>query len=317
MSNKYKAAKVEMEKDSKSDQTTAYVSRISTVGNVLIALSALSYAFGFIVVNTYLSIKYGIYNFEILNARYVYSGASFLLLCLLAYFGASLVSSRMEKIQDKPFLQKIFQFIIWLSVAHGLYVTIFYSILVVALNRGPSAFFSLPSEIPMTLWLGLAIIVFYIQISLYKSKSWETLPHEVPFPSSVFTSIIILALIYGVYFYFFLPPSVGGGLPTPITLIIDKSKVEIAQHILPVTSQNPSATVYLIEQNSNSYYVLVGSRFNSASDSVLLPIQVDKSLIAGIVYPNEIRTSKYLDTNNITFPPTATPTITPIASPNP
>lgn len=287
------------------------------MGNVLIALSALSYAFGFIVVNTYLATRYGIYNFEIISARYIYSGAAFLLLCLLAYFGASFLSGRMEKVKDSPFLQKIFWFIFWFGVAHGLYVAIFNSILVVALNRKPEAFFSLPSEIPMALWLAFAIIIFYVQISLYKSKSWEKLPHEIPFPSSVFTTIIILALIYGINFYFFLPPSVGGGLPTPITLIIDENKFEVAQQILPVSSQHFSATVYLIEQNSNSYYILVGNTFNSPSDATLSPIQVDKSLIAGIIYPNEIQTSEYLNSSNITFPPTATPTMTPTTSPNP
>ena len=206
-------------------------------------------------------------------------------------------------------------FIFWFGVAHGLYTAIFNSLLVIALNRTPGSFLvGLPSEIPIALWLDLAILVFYLQIYLYKNKSWEKLPHEVPFPSSVFTSTILLALIYGVYFYFFLPPSVGGGLPTPITLMVDKTKIEIAQLILPVSLQSPFATIYLIEQNSDSYYVLVGKQFNSNSDSLLLPTQVDKSLIVGIVYPNKIKTSNFLESNNVTYPPTPTPTITPTAT---
>ena len=317
MSNKYKAMKAEAEKDSKPDRITAYVSKISNAGNVLLALSALSYALGFIVVNAYLATKYGIYNFEILNARYAYSGASFLLLCLLAYFATSFLSRRMETMHDKPLFQKILVFVFWFGAAHGLYTAVFNSILIIALNRSPDSILSLPSEIPIAIWLDVAIIIFYIQMYFYKTKGWENLPSETPFPSSAVTSIIVLALIYGISFYFFLPPSVGGGLPTPITLIVDESKLEIAQHILPVTLQNPSVSVYLIEQSGDSYYVLVGNQFNSTSDSSLRPIQVNKSLIVGIVYPNEIKTSSFLESNNITFPSTPTPTITPAATSTP
>jgi hypothetical protein len=311
MSNKNKVVKSETEKNAKPDEITSYVSSISSLGNVLVALSALSYTLGFIVVNAYLATKYSIYNFEILNARYIYSGAAFLLLCALAYFGASFIFSRMEKIHGRSLLQKIFHFIVWFGIAHGAYTAVFISILVVALNREPDAFLSLPSEIPIALWLDLAILIFYVEIFLYRTKGWKSFPNNIPFPSSVFTGVITLALIYGISFYFYLPPSVGGGLPTPITLIVDKSKIEIAQQILPINLQNPSVTVYLIDQNRDSYYVLIGDRLNAASDSLLLPIQVDKSLIVGIIYPNEIKTSKYLDFKNITFPHPPTPTMIP------
>lgn len=310
--------KVEAGKDSQPQQMTTYISRVTGVGNVLIALSALSYVFGFIVVNTYLATKYKIYNFEILNSRYIYSGAVFLLLCLLAFLGASMLSRRIDAIHDKSVLQKTFEFIFWLGAVHGLSTAIFNSLLLVALNRNPASFFgSLPSEIPVALWLDIAIVAFYFQIRLYKNKSWENLPHEMPFPNSAFTIIIILilTLIYGAQFYFFLPPSVGGGLPIPVTLVVDKNKIETAQNLLPISLQNPSASVYLIEQNSDSLYVLVGNQFNSAVNSSLLPIQIDKALIVGIIYPDEIKTSSFLDSNKITFPPT--PTMTPIITSTP
>ncbi len=309
--------KTEAEKDSKPDQLSAYAEKIGGMGNVLIALSGLSYALGFIIVNIYLATMYRIYSFEIFNARYVYSGASFLLLCLLAYFGASFLSSKMEHIRNKSRFQKILEFVGWFGVVHGLYLASFMSIVLIVESRKIDSIPSLFSNYPIAPWLALAMLAFYAQIHFFKNRNWEKLPHQVPFPSSVLTNIIFLAAVYGMYYYFFLPPSLGGGLPTPITLIVDKDKIEVAQQLLPVTSQNPSVAVYLIEQNTDSLYILVESQNTSASANTLRAIQVDKSIIVGIVYPNKVNLSKWLEKESVGLTLTPSPTMTPVVTSTP
>ena len=284
--------KVETEKESNPDQIAYYSNLGSNLGNVLVALSGLSYALGFIIVNVYLATNYGIYNFEIFNAHYVYSGASFLVLCILAYIGASFLHNKMESIHEKPLFQRVVDFVIWFGFIHSMYLASILSVFVIAQNGEINSFADIFSDFPIALWLTPAMLAFYAQIHFFKNRNWEKFPHNVPFPSSILTNVIILAAIYGIYFYSFLPPSLGGGLPTPITLIVDKSKVEIAQQLLPVTLQNPSATVYLIEQNSDSFYILVDNQFDTNLDTLLYPVQVDKSLIVGVVYPKKIAPKK-------------------------
>ncbi|MBI5935828.1 MAG: hypothetical protein HY867_19150 [Chloroflexi bacterium] len=284
MSNKSKSQQDESGKNFSDSPLADYADKISGIGSTFISLSGLSYASGFIIINIYLANKYGIYNFEFLNARYIYSGASFLLMCLIAYAGASYLVIRAEKNKNKSWFEKIPDFVIWFGIINGLNAVIVQGAILIADSSG----FKSPQDaltfFPIFPWFTFAMVFFSIQIYFLKKEHLDKIPIELPFPSIVFTNFIIVAALYGLSVYSFLPSSLGGGLPTPVTIVIDKSKIDIAQQLLPVSQQSPSLTVYLIEQNEGSFYVLLSDPKNATSNSVLRAVQVNKSLVAGVIY---------------------------------
>ncbi|SRR5258706_1955018 len=308
MSNKNKVQRTETQKETDQDYIAFYSNRLGSIGNLLVTISGLSYGFGFIIVNVYLATNYGIYSFEIFNAHYAYSGATFLLLCILAYFGASFLYNKMVDIRNKPVLQRVVDFIGWFAFIHSIYLAGILGITVIAQVGEVNSFADVFSNFPITLWLTPAILAFYAQIYFLNNRNWEKFPHNVPFPSSILTNVIFLAVFYGVYFYAFLPPSLGGGMPTPVTLVIDKNKVDVAQELLPVTSQDQSVMVRLIEQTSDSLYVLVDNQ--NHANLLLYPIRIDKSLIVGAIYPKKIKPSNRLNLQVISS--TSTPGPAPI-----
>ena len=287
MSNKLKSQQDETGKNVGDSPLAGYADKMSDIGNTFISLSGLSYASGFVIINIYLANKYGIYSFEILNARYIYSGASFLMMCLIAYLGALYLANRVEKNKVKSWFEKIPAFVIWFTIINGLNAIIVQGAILIADSSGFKSTQDALSFFPIFPWFTFAMVIFSLQIYFLKKEHLNKIPIKLPFPSMVFTNFIILAALYGLSVYTFLPPSLGGGLPTPITLVIDKNKIDIAQQLLPVSQQSLSVTVYLIEQNESSYYVLLSDPKNSASNSVFKAVQLNKSLIAGVIYSRD------------------------------
>jgi hypothetical protein len=286
MSNRLKSQQDEMGKNFAESSFADYAKKLSGIGSTFISLSGLSYASGFVIINIYLANKYGIYSFEILNGRYIYSGASFLMMCLVAYLGALYLTNRAVKNQDKSWLEKISGFVIWFGIINILNAVIIQGVILIADSSGFRSIKDALSLFPILPWFTWATVFFSVQIYFLKKEHLAKIPIQLPFPSIVFTNFIILAALYGLSVYYFMPPSLGGGLPTPITLVIDKSKIEVAEQLLPVSEQSLSVTVHLIDQNESSLYVLVDDQSSVTSDSALRAVQINKSLIAGVVYPN-------------------------------
>jgi len=286
MPNKSKSQQDEIGKNFADSPLADYANKVSGIGNTFISLSGLSYASGFIIINIYLANKYGIYSFEILNARYIYSGASFLMMCLVAYLGALYLANRAEKNKSKSWFARNSDFVIWFGIINGLNAVIIQGLILIADSSGFKSIKDALSFFPIFPWFTFAMVFFSLQIYFLKKEYLDKMPIKLPFPSIVLTNFIILAALYGMSVYSFLPSSLGGGLPTPITLVIDKSKIEIAQQLLPVSQQSLSVTVYLIEQNEGSFYILVSDQKSVTSDSVLRAVQINKSLIAGVIYPH-------------------------------
>ena len=287
MSNKLKSQQDETGKNVGDSPLADYADKMSGIGNTFISLSGLSYASGFVIINIYLANKYGIYSFEILNARYIYSGASFLMMCLIAYLGALYLANRAEKNKSKSWFEKIPASVIWFTIINGLNAIIVQGAILIADSSGFKSTQDALSFFPIFPWFTFAMVIFSLQIYFLKKEHLDKISIKLPFPSMVFTNFIILAALYGLSVYTFLPPSLGGGLPTPVTLVIDKNKIDIAQQLLPVSQQSLSVTVYLIEQNESSYYVLLSDPKNSASNSVFKAVQLNKSLIAGVIYSRD------------------------------
>jgi hypothetical protein len=285
MPNKSKAQRDEMDKNSADSSLTGYTSKLSGIGNTLIALSGLAYASGFIIINLYLANHYGIYSFEILNARYIYSGAAFLLICLMAFLGAMYITNRAGQNKGKSWFERVVDFIISFGIINFLNAVIIQGAILIADSSGFKTIENALSFFPILPWFTISMLFFSLQIYFLKKEHLDKIPVQLPFPSIVFTNFIILAALYGLSVYAFLPPSLGGGLPTPITLVIDKSKIEIAEQLLPVSEQNLSLAVYLIDQNANSLYVLVDVQNSIEAGSDLQTVQISKSLIAGVIYP--------------------------------
>ena len=287
MSNKSKSQQDETGKKFGDSPLVDYADKMGGIGNTFISLSGLSYASGFIIINICLANKYGIYNFEILNARYIYSGASFLMICLIAYLGALYLANRAEKNKNKSWFEKIPDSVIWFTIINGLNAVIVQGVILIADSSGFKSTQDALSFFPIFPWFTFAMVIFSAQIYFLKKEHLDKMPIKLPFPSIVFTNFIILAALYGLSVYTFLPSSLGGGLPTPITLVIDKGKIDIAQQLLPVSQQSLSVTVYLIEQNESSYYILLSDPKSITSNSVLRAVQLNKSLVAGVIYSHD------------------------------
>ncbi len=291
MSNKSKAQRDETGKNLADSSLTDYASKLSGIGNTLISLSGLSYAAGFIIINLYLANNYGIYNFEILNARYIYSGAAFLLMCLLAFLGSIYLTDRAERNKGKSWFERVADFVISFGMINYLNAAIVQGVILIADSSGFKTIENALSFFPILPWFTFAMVcfsiqIYFMQIYFLKKELLEKIPVPLRFPSiAVFPSFVILTALYGLSVYSFLPPSLGGGLPTPITLVIDKGKIETTEQLLPVSEQSPSVTVYLIDQNASSLYVLVGDQNDNTADSALHTVQINKSLIAGVFYP--------------------------------
>lgn len=283
-----------------------YMERIGGLSGALVTLTGLAYASGFIIINIYLNTRYGIYNSELLNARYVYAGSAFLLLCFMAFFGALFLLQFMERLRDRAAWIKVVVFIFMLFATGGFCSLSVQSIVMLVEGVGIEGL----SLFPIDPWFNLAVLTFAFQIWFFRRRAWEDRPPTTLFPSSVITNIIFLAAFYGIHFYSLLPSSLGGGLPVPIQLVIDESKAQAAKQLIPIASNNTSQTVYLIEQSNQSFYVLVEG---SIGTSNVRPIELSKSLIIGVIYPREMKLPPYSRMNTATPAPSETPmpTVTP------
>ena len=136
MSNKLRSQRDERGKNFAESSLADYANKLSGIGNTFISLSGLSYASGFIIINIYLANKYGIYSFEIFNARYIYSGASFLMMCLVAYLGALYLANRAEKRKNRSWFEKISDFVIWFGIINFLDAVIIQGVILIADSSG-------------------------------------------------------------------------------------------------------------------------------------------------------------------------------------
>lgn len=275
---------------------------IKNLGNALLSMVGLTYACGFIIINLHLN-RYGIYDFSILNARYVYTGFFFIVLCLMALSGGRVLERNLSKSQLSGIL-KLWILVRELLIQSGLF-TLAVSALVIVVED-----IKILSVFPINIWFNVAILTFASQIWIIKR-----LPSQNPllsYPTSSIVTFLILASIFSTIYYPVLPFSLGGGRPTPIQLIIDGEKASFTKQVFDVKTNNISEVIYLLEQSPDMYYVLV--KVDDKSDAYK-SVQIDKSLIVGIIHPIEVNLPKSVI--QPTLPkPTETP-ITPATFPSP
>ncbi|NPA72628.1 MAG: hypothetical protein GXO35_07350 [Gammaproteobacteria bacterium] len=248
----------------------------STLGIVI----GLAYVAGFLITNIYLNTKYGIYDFSLVKARYIYAGVIFLLLCLMALFDSFVILKKINFEGKKTLQSKLgallsigFMYMTVSSIS-GLAVK---GLLVAAEGGRIEAM----REFPITFWFWLAIPLVTLHIWYLKRGGPRSIGIPLPFSSSVITSVIVLASLYSVLFYQFLPISLGGGMPSPVKIVVSEDSKNLVQQIVPFEDQNISSIVYLIDQSDRFYFLLVkDSKTNKAH-----PVEIDKSLVIGIVHP--------------------------------
>lgn len=273
----------------------SFVGKLKELGNVSVIVAGLAYGCGFLITNLHLN-TYGIYDFSIINARYIYTGAMFLMLCFMAYISASRTMNRMEKSSTIPkkISTAVFSWLVESSLLSLSLKTLLLSV------DGFGAF----TRFPITYWFYIAIPTFGLQIR-YMNRN-NTGENSSIYPTTSLVTVLIVAAVYALSYYPLLPTSLGGGRPTPIQLIINDKSISLVNQFLPMTQGSKTEIVYMLEQSADAYYILS----QNTSSNEFNPIQVNKSLVAGIFHPVAVKSPPYL----IIPTPNPTATTTPIAT---
>ncbi len=280
----------------------ALADRLKSFGASFAAVIGVAYALGFLITNIYLGTKYNIYDFSLIKTRYVYTGFIFLLLLFMAFLGAYALFRIWEQQSESSKWVKwgivIFAFLgissIWSLSLKGL-------LSIIQGNRF-DAFF----EFPISHWFRLAIPLMAMEIWVFKQKQEGKYLFPFPLTSSIFTGAIILAAVYSLQYYGLLPFSIGGGMPIPVKIVVAEEETDLVGQIVPLESENISELVYLLDKSPNSYFILV-----SDTNSTVHAIELDKTLVAGIIHPQETN-KPFVSPNLLGTPAIAVPTGTQI-----
>ena len=159
-------------------------------------------------------------------------------------------------------------------------------------------------EFPISNWFRLAIPLIAMEIWVFRQKKEGKYFFPFPFTSSMFTGTVILAAVYGLFYYGLVPFSVGGGMPIPVKIIVAEKEINLVEQIVPLESQNVTEQVYLLDKSPNAYFVLV----NDATGMVHA-VELDKSLVVGILHPQKTN-SPFISPHLLEVSPTMVPTST-------
>jgi len=284
------------------DSVLSVAGKLKDLGNISVIVAGLAYGCGFLITNLHLN-TYGIYDFSIINARYIYTGAMFLLLCFMAYIS---VSRNIKRLRQSNTLwgMILLALFLWFTESSILSVSLKSLLFVVDGYEGFTRF-------PITYWFYIAIPTFGLQI-WFMSRN-NTGENSNIYPTTSLITVIIVAAIYALSYYPLLPTSLGGGRPTPVQLIInnDNESLNLVSQFLTMRQGNMTEIVYMIEQSADAYFVLS----KNTQSQEFNPIQVNKSLVVGIFHPMTVKSPQYL----LTPAPSPSPTSTsmPVATATP
>jgi len=233
----------------------AYTYLLDSSGKAITALSAIvsiAYALGFIITNFHLLTKYGIYDFELLKARYILTGSFFLVLTYVVYVMSIGISGVMDKAE-----KKIHKILI------GLIGTIFFAGFIGTIIKGITSWvIGNYSDIGIVstfirIWSLIAIFATIVIINFIKGGGWRKESINIPIPFSIFTSTLLIAGAYSQLVYPVLPIALGGGDPMPVQLLIENEKSILIRTVIPFVDETKTGKVYLIDQSSTSYFILI------------------------------------------------------------
>lgn len=273
----------ESQESSEDSNLVNQISKFKDLPSIFGLGIGLAYTAGFLITNIYLNTKYGIYDFSLIKARYIYTGVMFLVLCLMAAFGSFLLLNALNFEGKKTFGAKLGT----LLYAGFTYITsssmssLAVKGLLVSVEGGRM---EAMYEFPITPWFWFAIPVFAFNIWFLKNGGPRKYGIPMPISSSVITSTIVLAAFYGITYHQFLPLSLGGGMPSPIKIVAKEESKDLLQQIVPFESGNITDTIYLIDQSDKSYFVLI----ENPQTNKAFPAEIDKSLVVGLIHPNEV-----------------------------
>jgi len=269
--------------DTSRDTVGLYLEKAKEIASTFAGIAAIAYALGFLITNVYLNMVYGIYDFALIKARYISTGFTFLLLCFMAAVWAFLllqIANTETKSLGSRFKKWSFVFFVWLLTSSFSSLSLKTLLVIVEGFRWQAMY-----ELPVTFWFWWAIPYFALHIWFLRRGGLKRSGVPIPVSSGVFTGLVVLAAIYGRFYYPLLPFSLGGGMPISIQMVADEERVQMVQQLVPIERENITETVYLIEQSEKFYFALVGSM---KSNSLVRPVEIDKSLIIGIIHPVDV-----------------------------
>lgn len=283
--------------------------KLKTIFGFTAGLATISYISGFIIVNAYMS-SYGIFHFSLLDSQFLIGG-----LCFLVFFGMFIIFymaiplkstpsetwDRMNKILEERINEKIqglnikskqyrqayeksFRFSYRLSYYIGFVVSLLISQLkyfaLFLLTIIPVLFVS-GSDVQIVfswqIWAWTIISAVIILLSI-DALCQNGPPRSVPVFFAGFFLIFSL-VIFGKNVYPHISPSVGGGKPPIIRLIIpDDHKKFITNAIDLEINDGLSDSVELLAQSSNSIFLIL------RKEKKIKVASISSDMISGIRY---------------------------------
>ena len=248
------------------------------------AITGLSYLVGYIIVNIYLS-KFGIHNLELIKSKYLASGLLYLSLSfLLAAVPVITVGLLRERSAGLGALRKWHT--LMLLVANLILAATFVwtfsviltgveppesSVLPVNHRRGFIWFFLPASQ--LALWfpivLGSAISPLLDRIRPYEGRrSVNSTPGRLTMNLRRRAASIGLAAIFAIislyvfatWVYPHVSPTLGGGAPSRVQILLSKSGSETIMRLPVTVVDNLSEPIVLLDQTDSSFLLLLGSR---------------------------------------------------------
>jgi hypothetical protein len=241
--------------ETQSVEQYPYSQLLDYSGKVIAMLSAVvsaAYATGFVITNIHLLTKYGIYDFELIKTRYILTGFFFLILTYIIIvfsFAVLKIAESAKKTVSKIML--------------GAIATLALASFVGGSIKGITMWlFGNYSEIAIVstfirIWSLLAIVATIVVIIFIRRGGWKKQGINIPIPYSVFTSTLLIAGAYSQLVYPVMPIALGGGDPVPVQLVVEEENVRFLRAALPFADYTKTEMVYLIDQGSLSYFVLV------------------------------------------------------------
>ena len=292
-----------------TSENKAQIDTIKAVLSLAAGVTAVAYIAGFIIVNSFL-VTNGITHFSILDSQFLTSGLcylNFLGLLVVFFFAIPLkntpsqswdemkkqrednINSKLEKLKDKSAefkkgYEKGYRFVYGISyyigftiailIAHLRYLVMFVILLIpIFLISGSEIKILLNWQTLTWVIISVTTVMLLIDASRQNGPPWMM-------PTFIAGLLIIISLVvFGKYVYPFVSPTIGGGKPVLIRLIIDNDNKDLLSSSLGINTNNYlSDSVELLARTSDSLFLRAEVKGEKRV------VKIKKDAISGIRY---------------------------------
>jgi hypothetical protein len=272
----------------KQSFTDALTDSIRNIAGTIGVLGGICYITGYLIVNFYLT-QYGVATLNLVQSRYFASGALYIIVSILVcgpLLASIYTAEQLSNTQAEQRTKRLMPALIGASFLFSILICWATGIVLVSADRLPTFARSL-TERKYTIWLALPAseiaILFPFFVFILTKRVFKNIPTTLSGPSGIWLPatfsvlfticFLISTVVFSRFVYANTSPSVGGGAPIEVQLVVTENLASVQNFPLEIT-EGVTEKVVLIEHSGSGLVVLrpENNQVIEISDSQVLSI---------------------------------------------